>query len=428
MPNERQLATLIWLGLVLVLLIWYPKTRSSVRDLASTAVHPQIVIPVSALLGYVSGLAFAGWLLSLWTIELMTDTVFWWVGTALVLLVNIDRAWKTERFFRRTALGVVGASAFAEFFINDLFVFSLPVELVLLPVLSMLVMMSVVADRQPEFQSVKRLMDTVVALVGLGLAGYVGFRVVTAWSELNKADVLRSLALPVWLMLGMLPFIYVISLYATYQVAFTWIDFRASGGSRWRAKLTLLLRLRGRVRDVGAFTMAWGREMASTTSFREAWRVAGRFRASRRERQRAEAAKQDRLQQYAGVLGVDDEGRRLDRREFDETTRALQILASAQMGWYRNHGGRHRPELLEILAPQFEWAGLPEDHLIELHVSDDGQSWWAWRRAVTGWCFAIGAAGPPPDEWLFDGPQPPQGFPGQDEAWGARWGVDARNW
>jgi len=354
--------------------------------------------------------------------------VFWWVGTALILLFNIDRAWKTERFFRRTALGAVEAAAFAEFFVNDLFVFSLPVELVLLPGLSLLVMMSVVADRQPGSQSVKRLMDAVSAIVGLGLAGYVGFRVVTEWSGLDKADVLRSLALPVWLMLGVLPFIYVISLYATYQVAFTWIDFRASGGSRWRAKLALLLRLGCRVRDVGAFTMPWGREMASTTSFREAWRVASRFRGSRRERQRAEAAKQDRLEQYAGVDGVDDVGRRLDQREFAATARALQILASAQMGWYRNRGGRYPPELLEVLAPQFERAGLPEDHGIELYVSDDGQSWWAWRRTVTGWCFAIGAAGPPPDEWLFDGPQPPQGFPGQDETWGARWGIDARNW
>jgi len=134
------------------------------------------------------------------------------------------------------------------------------------------------------------------------------------------------------------------------------------------------------------------------------------------------------MEQYAGVDGVDEEGRRLDRREFEATTRALQILASAQMGWYQNRGGRYRPELLEVLAPQFEWARLPEDHGIEHHVSDDGQSWWAWRRTVTGWCFAIGAAGPPPDQWLFDGPQPPQGFPGQDEAWGSRWGTDAKNW
>ena len=28
----------------------------------------------------------------------------------------------------------------------------------------------------------------------------------------------------------------------------------------------------------------------------------------------------------------------------------------------------------------------------------------------TGWCFAIGAAGPPPDRWEYDSPEPPGRF------------------
>lgn len=130
----------------------------------------------------------------------------------------------------------------------------------------------------------------------------------------------------------------------------------------------------------------------------------------------AEADKKDRLTRCAGVDGVDGEGRRLDQREFEETTRALHTLASAQMGWYRNRGGRYRRDLLGILAPQFEQFGLPSDHGIKLLVAKNGQSWWAWRRTISGWCFAIGAADPPPDQWLFDGPEPHKGFPGKDQA------------
>ena len=73
-------------------------------------------------------------------------------------------------------------------------------------------------------------------------------------------------------------------------------------------------------------------------------------------------------------------------------------------------------------------GGLPEEHGIHLNVSDDGQAWWAWRRTVTGWCFAIGANDAPPDQWLYDGADPPNGFPGEDPAWGDRWGIDAKNW
>jgi hypothetical protein len=88
------------------------------------------------------------------------------------------------------------------------------------------------------------------------------------------------------------------------------------------------------------------------------------------------------------------------------------------MGWYRNRGGRYRADLLELLG-DFTSQGLPEDHGITLHVAKNGKSWWAWRRTVTGWCFAIGAVGPPPDQWEFDGPEPPHGSLGKIRAGGA---------
>jgi hypothetical protein len=55
---------------------------------------------------------------------------------------------------------------------------------------------------------------------------------------------------------------------------------------------------------------------------------------------------------------------------------------------------------------------------ISMLVSKDGQRWYAWRRTPSGRFFAIGAAGPPPDQWLYDGPEPPGDFPGLGEEWG----------
>ena len=147
----------------------------------------------------------------------------------------------------------------------------------------------------------------------------------------------------------------------------------------------------------------------------------------RDQKQRAEdaAEAEARLVCFAGIEGEDEDGRRLDQREFAETRDALQWIATAQMGWFRNHGSRYRSDLFQMLPP---FKGLPEDHGISLSVSSDGQGWWAWRRTVTGWCFAIGAAAPPSDQWLYDGPEPPTGFPGRDPTWGERWGVDSKNW
>jgi hypothetical protein len=65
-----------------------------------------------------------------------------------------------------------------------------------------------------------------------------------------------------------------------------------------------------------------------------------------------------------------------------------------------------------------------------MRVAADGQSWLAWRRTISGWCFAIGSTGPPINEWLYDGAEPPMGFPGGDPEWDCaeERGDRCRNW
>jgi len=50
-------------------------------------------------------------------------------------------------------------------------------------------------------------------------------------------------------------------------------------------------------------------------------------------------------------------------------------------------------------------------------VAKSGRSWFAWRRTVTGWCFGIGVVGPPPDHWIYEGPEPPEGSPRAGTDW-----------
>jgi hypothetical protein len=138
------------------------------------------------------------------------------------------------------------------------------------------------------------------------------------------------------------------------------------------------------------------------------------------------ALREARLREYTGVQGTEEEGRQLDQREFDVTRQALQWLATVQMGCYHN-SARYKREALDLADPSR--LGLPADHGIHMVVRDDGQAWYAWRRTPSGWCLGIGAAGPPPDQWLGDGPQPPDGFPGYDAWWGSGpFGINTVNW
>ena len=189
--------------------------------------------------------------------------------------------------------------------------------------------------------------------------------------------------------------------------------------TRWRSGLALLSALRFRTDTVRRFTgyRYFARKLGEAQTFSIARGVVAEFLDELKRAEQAKIDEKDRLKRYCGSQEFDDEGRRLDRREFAETIAALQWLATCQMGWYRR-GSRYRTDMLDLLGDDFTSQGLPRESGIKLHVAQDGQSWYAWRQTVTGWYFAIAAAGPPPNQWEYDGPEPPTGFPGENSSWG----------
>lgn len=427
MIDNRQIAFLAWAAAAVLAALVYMTTDSNRRQTLFApfrmAVSPKILATLLGAGAYTAGLVFLGRWLGLWGTALCFDTALWFFGTAIALIFSLTDATRDEHFFRRTALRALKVTVFVEVFVN-FHIFSLPVELVLVPVLSFVALLSLFAATKKETLKVKHACDFILAVVGLVLLGFTTAHLIGDWSTLDKTPLWQSLALPAWLTLAYLPFIYILSLYSGYEMAFLRFDHLASSrcSSARRAKLALVYGLHCRYSLVNRFGGIWLEKVLNADTRRQARLVVRQYRHSRREEARAAREKQRRLRRFAGIDGVDGKGHRLDQREFDATRQSLMMLATAQMGWFRQLG-RYRSDLLEMFTSNLLGKGLPEHHGITLPVSADSKAWYAWRRTISGWCFAVGACAPPPDEWMFDGPDPPDGFPGEDPAWGGRWGA-----
>jgi hypothetical protein len=424
MPNNREWAILIWLGIFLAWALSRKDVRSNFGDLLRTTLSPTILVPLGGMLGYVALEVWLGHKASLWRSDLAKDSIVWLIVSASALFFKYNQASTQPHFFRRRVAAAFGIIVFLEFFTN-LFVLNLIAELFLQPFLALLAMLTVVADKDERSRSVKKLADWLLAVIGLALLAFASRQMYANWGDIDKHATALQLVLPIWLTIGLLPFIYLLSLFSNYDSAFRHINHATRNGkARRRAKLALVTKLHFRSRDSHDFAGPWYERIASASSFGAARQVVAEFQKSRRDAERAAREERERLRRYAGSEETDDEGRRLDRREFQETMRALRRLADCEEGWYHNKDrGRkkYRADLLAALGNDFfGGCGLPPDPGITMKVSKNGQAWYAWRRTVTGWCFAIGAAGPPPDQWEYDGPEPPHGFPGKDRRWGKR--------
>jgi hypothetical protein len=425
-PNNRQLAIGIWALIALILILVYPNTRHSLRSLVRIALKPNILVSLALLCAWTLGLVVIGRRLGAWTPSLAADTGFWLVSTGLVLFFNFSQASTQPHFFRSKALATLQVAVVVEVF-SELAVMNLIAEFLLVPTLVFLGGMSAVAGSNDEYRAVKRLFDGLILIISLTLLVYVTVVLVHTWNDVDWANVGRQFGLPLWLTLGVLPYIYALALYAAYELASTRMGWRSSA-SRWarlRNQLALLTAFHVRAYDLNEFSGRWQLELAEADSFRAARGVIRDFHTERQraaqaevEAKEREAEAKERLARYAGSEEVDADGRRLDRREFDATTRALRWLATCHMGWFTKQS-RYRADLLTMLGDDFSYYGVEVPSGITMEVSTDGQSWYAWRRTITGWVFGIGASAPPPDQWLYDGEEPPAGYPRQDPVWGS---------
>lgn len=279
MPNNRQWAALFWVVAFVAWALSRGDVRTSMGALVRTLASPKILAPLVAMAGWVAGLVYLASKWSLWDPTLATDTAFWFATAGLVLFGKFTDVGKEPLFLRRKAQSVLGLAAGIEVY-SEFFVLNLVAELVLQPALAAVACLAVVAAQRKEHHQVKKLANGIMTIAGLGLLLYVSVSVVNNWAALEKEGLIREFALPVWLTIGLLPFVYFTGLFAAYELAFMRIDWR-SDENRWariRAKLVLLVSFHVRAREVGAFSGPWQFRLAQARSFRDARRVVREFR------------------------------------------------------------------------------------------------------------------------------------------------------
>jgi hypothetical protein len=326
---------------------------------------------------------------------------------------KFDQTYRDPHFFRHTLRRLITVSVLIEFLVG-LSSFSFGVELLLIPVIVFVSLLSAVMDAKPEYALTKKWIDRLIALLGLVLIWGAVNSLIGGWATRNWTELGLMFFLPVWATATTLPFVFLLALYASYVDRFAEIDRRAdSKRARRRAKAALLLAFGPRNRALAQMNTLDVRELAAATSWAEARRILAFKRAGIRFEQAKANLAAETLTRYAGVEGMDWRGHPLDQRGFPETKQAFDRLALLQRSKYEQNGRYDE----DLDAWVFVAAELPKEHDIVMKVNKKGTAWMAWRQTEGGWYVGIGANDPPPDQWTFEAPEPPDKYPRKDTGW-----------
>lgn len=218
--NSREIAILFWFAVGLFLFIWKGKGWGAIKGVGRSFFKPIILRSIALMATYVAGCVWVLHQVDFWRLDNLKTTVVWFATFVIGWLFDFDRWFANPNTqVRATLKEVLNATVFVTF-LTDTYTLSLPVELVLVPVLVFAGLMVAVSERTPKGATVTKLFQGLLVFIGLGLLVFAVGQVLADISRFATAENGREFAVPGLLSLMFLPFMYVFNVAAAYEVSF----------------------------------------------------------------------------------------------------------------------------------------------------------------------------------------------------------------
>jgi hypothetical protein len=148
----------------------------------------------------------------------------WFCISAMAMMMRFTTSDEVENIFHKILGDSIKVVIILEFLVNT-YTFSLPAELIILPILALIAMFDTVASLDKKYFAVTRLTKGIQAVVGLVILVIALSRAIYDLRNLQSFDTVRNIALAPLLSVMFSPFLYVMVLVFKYEDMFIWLDF-----------------------------------------------------------------------------------------------------------------------------------------------------------------------------------------------------------
>lgn len=221
--TTREIASALWLAMFLMVILIQKATRESLGSIFKALCQPILLIPLAVGAAYGTAEIYLLDRLGWWSVANLKTTIVWLFTFAFITMFEVATA-----RIRKAELGKICAEILSVAglltFITELYSFSFWVEMVALPFVTVIALMSLIAKQKPEHAQVAKLMGCLSALIGLSYFGFSLWKTFELWSETATLANALELAIPILLSLGFIPFLYTWRAYVAYSDVFATIS------------------------------------------------------------------------------------------------------------------------------------------------------------------------------------------------------------
>lgn len=222
--NSREIATLIWLGAFLLFALRKRDVRRSAGAVVRALFQRKLLLLFGLAAGYCAACVWVLWRIGAWEWTNLKTTILWALAFAFVAMMDmrkLEQGPKTLWALAKEALGV----AAIVLFIGEFYTLPLWGELLLVPFLTVVGLMLVIAEGKPEHAIVMKPLGCIQVAGGLGILAYSVYRIVEDFRNFATLTTAREFGSPILLSLMFLPFLYGLILYMAYERALIRLSF-----------------------------------------------------------------------------------------------------------------------------------------------------------------------------------------------------------
>lgn len=237
--NNREIAIIIWIVAFFIWALTNSNVRISIINLLKVFFQKKIQILFIAMIAYIVYIILILSKINFWDFSALKDTIIWFFGTALVTFFALNKALQNDDYFKQVVLDNVKFAVVLEFIVN-IYTFSLPIEIIIVPVIIFLAIMSSFLENKPKEKQVKSFVDSILGIIGLFLLSFTIREVVVDFHNFVSLKNLRDFLLPPVLSIMLIPYLYFTALFMQYEHFFLLIGFANKDNNfSWKIKKTV---------------------------------------------------------------------------------------------------------------------------------------------------------------------------------------------
>ena len=218
--SNREVSLLIWTLVLFGILI-----ATSKISFRQVFIVLKLLLSKYLLLSYLLAVIYFYFIIDLlknigvWEYKLYKDFFFWALMTGAVMFFRVNKL-NTNKDFISIILSIISVTAIFEFVLG-FYNFSLLVELIVIPLVTLISLLSYFAGKNRDHHLVSRLLDNLLSVFGLGMLAFVIYKIFNSHQLFFTESNLKSFLLPPVFTLLFIPIIFLFVLCIKYEEVFS---------------------------------------------------------------------------------------------------------------------------------------------------------------------------------------------------------------